>query len=75
MLGYEDSEIKSHIDSWFKIIHPEDSERVRGALHDYLTKKIPSYKEEFRALHKDGSYRWIFTRGVASWDETAHPIA
>ncbi|MBD1907983.1 PAS domain-containing protein [Funiculus sociatus GB2-A5] len=73
MLGYEDSEIKSHIDSWFKIIHPEDSERVRGALHDYLTKKTPSYKEEFRALHKDGSYRWIFTPGVASWDETGTP--
>ncbi|MBD2004635.1 MHYT domain-containing protein [Funiculus sociatus] len=73
MLGYEDSEIKSNIDSWFKIIHPEDSERVRGALHDYLTKKIPSYKEEFRALHKDGSYRWILTRGVALWDETGNP--
>ncbi|WP_190436913.1 MHYT domain-containing protein [Funiculus sociatus] len=70
MLGYEGSEIKSHIDSLFKIIHPEDSERVMGVLRDYLAKKIPSYKEEFRALHKDGSYRWILTRGVALWDET-----
>lgn len=73
MLGYEGSEIKSHIDSLSKIIHPEDSERVMGVLRDYLAKKIPSYKEEFRALHKDGSYRWILTRGVALWDETGKP--
>ncbi|MBD1937507.1 MHYT domain-containing protein [Microcoleus sp. FACHB-68] len=70
MLGYEDSEIPNHIDSFKKVIHPEDSERVLAVLIAYLAKKIPNYEVEFRALHKDGSYRWILTRGVALWDSS-----
>lgn len=70
MLGYEDLEIPNSIDSFKQILHPEDSERVLAVLLAYLAKKIPHYEIEFRALHKDGSWRWILTRGVALWDET-----
>ncbi|MBD1837068.1 MHYT domain-containing protein [Coleofasciculus sp. FACHB-501] len=70
MLGYEDLEISNSIDSFKQILHPEDSERVLAVLLAYLAKKIPNYEIEFRALHKDGSWRWILTRGVALWDET-----
>lgn len=70
MLGYEDSEIPNHLDSFKKVLHPEDSERVLAVLFAYLAKKIPNYEVEFRALHKDGSYRWILTRGVALWDSS-----
>ncbi|MFE1747036.1 MHYT domain-containing protein [Coleofasciculus sp. H7-2] len=70
MLGYEDLEIPNTIDAFKQMLHPEDSERVLTVLFAYLAKKIPNYEAEFRALHKDGSWRWILTRGVALWDET-----
>ena len=73
MLGYEDSEIPNHVDAFKGIVHPEDSERVLAVLFAYLAQKIPTYQVEFRALHKDGSFRWILTRGVALWDETGTP--
>ncbi|MBD2743389.1 MHYT domain-containing protein [Coleofasciculus sp. FACHB-1120] len=70
MLGYEDLEIPNSIDTIKQILHPEDSERVLAVMLAYLAKKIPNYELEFRASHKDGSWRWILTRGVALWDET-----
>ncbi|MBW4682275.1 MAG: GAF domain-containing protein [Microcoleus vaginatus WJT46-NPBG5] len=73
MLGYEDSEIPNNIESFKKVLLSEDSERVFAVLLAYLAKKIPTYEVEFRALHKDGSYRWILTRGLGLWDETGQP--
>jgi PAS domain S-box-containing protein len=73
MLGYEDSEIPNHINSFQQILHPEDSERVWAVLLAYLSGKIPSYRVEFRALHKDGTLRWILTRGVALRDAMGIP--
>ncbi len=73
MLGYEDSEIPNHVESFRQILHPEDSERVLAELDTYLTGKSSSYELEFRALNKDGSFRWILARGAALWDETGTP--
>lgn len=73
MLGYQDSEIPNHIDSCKKIIHPKDSERVLALMLAYMNRKSPNYEAEFQALHKDGSYRWILTRGAALWDATGTP--
>jgi PAS domain S-box-containing protein len=73
MLGYEDSEIPDRVDSLQKILHPDDSKQVMAELVAYLTGKIPNYQIEFRALHKDGSSRWILTRGVALWDKKGSP--
>ncbi len=73
MLGYEDSEIPDRIDWLQTILHPDDSKQVMAELVAYLTGKIPNYQIEFRALHKDGSYRWILTRGVALWDKKGSP--
>ncbi|MBD2039100.1 MHYT domain-containing protein [Microcoleus sp. FACHB-672] len=73
MLGYEDSEIANNIESFKKVLLPEDSDRVFAVLLAYLAKKIPNYEVEFRALHKDGSYRWILTRGLGLWDVTGQP--
>ena len=73
MLGYEDSAIPNYIDSFRKILHPDDLERVWAQVDSYLAGKSSSYEIEYRALHKDGSFRWILGRGAALWDETGTP--
>ncbi|MEM9162908.1 MAG: response regulator [Cyanobacteria bacterium P01_F01_bin.4] len=73
LLGYADDEIQNRIESWQQILHPEDAERVQTCLQNYLDRKIPTYQIEFRAYHKDGTYRWIRACGAALWDENDKP--
>ncbi len=54
--------------------HPEDAPRVQEALRAYFAGETPDYRVEFRARHRDGSYRWILTRGVAVRDASGKPI-
>lgn len=73
MLGYKDSELPNRIESFYKILHAEDTEKVWQTLGAYLSQKISNYELEFRVLHKDGSLCWILSRGVALWDEKETP--
>ncbi|WP_413160527.1 MHYT domain-containing protein [Capilliphycus salinus ALCB114379] len=73
MLGYCDWELPNHLDSFKKILHPEDSERVFNILNNYLNREIPYYEVEFRAITKQGNIRWILCRGVALWDSNNKP--
>jgi PAS domain S-box-containing protein len=55
-------------------VHPDDREAVEGALRAYLAGRTPEYSVEFRARHRDGSYRWMLSRGVAAWDDAGRPV-
>jgi PAS domain S-box-containing protein len=72
-LGYEGHEIPGRYEEWEGLLHSDDRERVLGALRDYLEERQPDYAVEFRLRHKDGSYRWIYTRAVALRDEGSRP--
>ncbi len=51
--------------------HPDDRERTKRALDAYLSTPSQGSKEyeiETRVRHRDGSYRWMLTRGVAERD-------
>lgn len=69
MLGYEDSELENHTDTFFHRIHPEDRKVVDKSIKAYLHGESSTYSVEFRLLHKDGSYRWILARGVGLVDQ------
>ncbi|NOR51271.1 MAG: PAS domain S-box protein [Gammaproteobacteria bacterium] len=75
MLGYNVHELPHHIDTWVDSIHPDDLTRVQQELQDYLKGKIPTYSVELRLRCKDGSYKWILSRGtVASRDDDGKPL-
>ena len=40
----------------------------------YFAGETPEYQVEFRARHRDGSYRWILSRGIAVRDADGKPI-
>ncbi|HEX9028754.1 MAG TPA: EAL domain-containing protein, partial [Anaerolineales bacterium] len=65
MLGYSDSEITSNPEDWFSRIHPEDLELVRFNLSKHLQGLTPHFECEYRMRHKDDTYRWILSRGLA----------
>ncbi|MGK7883277.1 MAG: PAS domain S-box protein [Crocosphaera sp.] len=74
MLGYGEQELPNHIDTWKKLLHPQDTERVMKILADHLAKKTDHYSAEFRLKCQDGNYKWILSRGQALWDETGNPV-
>ena len=41
---------------------------------DYLDRKIPHYSIEHRLRCKDGTYKWVLSRGQAQWDEAGKPV-
>ncbi len=68
MLGYRDDEIGNTIDSVYDLIHPLDRDRSFLVAEEYLKQRSPSYVIEQRMRCKDGSYRWILSRGIAMRD-------
>jgi len=64
MLGALDDEIRPTPEAWFDRIHPEDLERVRAALAAHIEGLTEHFENEYRVLHKNGSYRWVLCRGL-----------
>jgi diguanylate cyclase (GGDEF)-like protein/PAS domain S-box-containing protein len=69
MLGLEDDDIGNSPQEWFNRIHPQDLDRFKIDLAAHLDRTTLNFENEHRLLHKDGSYRWILSRGLAVWDE------
>jgi len=65
MLGYAETDIGSAPDEWFTRIHRTDVERVRAALSAHLDGLAGHFESEHRMRCKDGSFRWMLSRGVA----------
>jgi PAS domain S-box-containing protein len=65
MLGYEEREVENTFAGWERLLHPEDHARALGVIQAYFSGQSVTYELEHRLRHKDGSYRWILTRGVA----------
>jgi len=75
MLGYEDIEIKNDLDEWEKRVHPDDLKRVLEAIQNYLNKNTEVYSIEHRLRCKNGSYKWIDSRGkIISWTDDGKPL-
>ncbi|MBD2059502.1 EAL domain-containing protein [Oculatella sp. FACHB-28] len=68
MLGYLDEEITNQLDEWFERVHPEDLDWVKVKIAAHLDGLTPHFENEHRMLHRDGTYRWMLSRGLAVRD-------
>ncbi|NLI80715.1 MAG: PAS domain-containing protein [Deltaproteobacteria bacterium] len=66
MLGYESGEFPAKADTWLELIHPDDRERAWAANDACIRNESPAVNVEFRMRSRDGSWRWILGRGVAT---------
>lgn len=65
MLGYAEDEFADRLDTWRAHVHPQDLASVEAAFAAHLDGTSPRYECQFRVLHRDGRYRWVFSRGSA----------
>jgi PAS domain S-box-containing protein len=73
MLGYEDDEMKDSFEAWEGRLHPDDRDRVLTTMRKHLAGSLSEYEMEHRLRHKDGSYRWVLSRGVSLRDTSGKP--
>jgi diguanylate cyclase (GGDEF)-like protein/PAS domain S-box-containing protein len=68
MLGYQETEIGNCPEEWLDRIHVADRERVKDEISAHQRGLTPHFESENRVQHKDGSFRWMLSRGLAVHD-------
>lgn len=63
ILGYEDWELSSHIEDAYLRVHPDDLPYVQETIRKHFAARSDTYMVEHRIRCKDGSYKWICSRG------------
>jgi len=75
MIGYAEDEFPDKGAAWVDHLHPDDKDRVLSLVHDYLAGKQPLLAAEFRMRCKDGSWKWVSSRGkLVSLDANGNPL-
>ena len=75
LLGYRDGEVSNRIEDSYRRVHPDDLPYVQARIQAHLEGRTESYAVEHRLQCKDGSYRWISSRGkVVSRDAEGRPL-
>jgi PAS domain S-box-containing protein len=73
-IGYGDDEFPNSLAAWESRIVPEDLEMLRESSRAHRAGQTDSYEIEYRICHRDGSIRWIHSRGRVQQDERGRPI-
>ncbi len=74
MLGYRDGDIGTRPDEWLCRVHPDDFPRLQAAIAAHCRRETPQLECEHRIHCKDGTYRWMLSRGLTVWNETGGAI-
>lgn len=63
ILGYAPHEVSNRIEDAYLRLHPDDLAYVGATMQTHFESKSDSYAVEHRIRHKDGSYKWVCSRG------------
>jgi diguanylate cyclase (GGDEF)-like protein/PAS domain S-box-containing protein len=75
ILGYGEAELTTRIEDSYTRVHPDDLGFVQAAIQAHLDGQTKTYKVEHRIRCKNGSYKWILSRGkVVSRDPDGQPL-
>lgn len=70
-LGYSPEAFTSDSSFWHRNIHPEDCDRILNGLDDLFRKG--RHIHQYRFLHADGKYRWIYDTLFLTRDDAGEP--
>ncbi len=74
MLGYRGDEIAGRAEVWQGLLHPDDRTRVLAEYEAHLAGLTDFYQAEYRMRCRDGQYKWLLSRGKASFDAAGRPV-
>jgi PAS domain S-box-containing protein len=72
-LGFYEEESFLEWDRQNDRLHPDDRRMVTAARENYIAGRQQNFELQFRLRHKDGSYRWIHSRGALLRDPNNRP--
>lgn len=74
MLGYKDDELSNSVETWEKIMHPDDLAQVKQDVA--FSHEVPGrlYENIHRLRHKNGNWVWILTRGQTIFNKEGKAI-
>lgn len=75
LLGYAPGSLQHHLETWEKLIYPDDLARVMTEFRAHLDGVSTSYISEHRMRNNHGEWVWVLDRGmVTARDETGKPL-
>lgn len=76
IVGYTTDELKPiSIDTWLKLIHPDDVEKSSSTLNAHFQGESSQYECEVRMKHKNGYWVWVLDKGkVLSFTPEGKPL-
>jgi diguanylate cyclase (GGDEF)-like protein/PAS domain S-box-containing protein len=74
MLGYEERDLSSNPEEWFGRIHADDRVEVEARIANHLSGRNLHFEGEYRIMHKDGTFRWVLNRGLATLDKNGYAL-
>ena len=75
MLGYDEHEVSDRIEESYLRVHPDDLPGVQATISAHFDNHCDTYAVEHRLRCKDGSYKWVLSRGrVVSRDTEGKPL-
>lgn len=64
MLGYEPDEFPHSLETWDRLLHPEDRERAMDVFREASGHGTDGFSVSFRLREKGGAWRWVLARGT-----------
>nr|WP_315467886.1 EAL domain-containing protein [uncultured Undibacterium sp.] len=75
MLGYSENALNDNYERLWEFVHPEDIGNLKAQMQNHLDHLTKQFSAEYRMRCDDGSYKWIFGRGmVVSVDEHGNSL-
>jgi PAS domain S-box-containing protein len=75
MIGYPRAELDPHIDTWRRLLHPDDADAVLRALDAHVDEETPLFEAEYRLRTKASDWAWVLDQGrVVERAEDGKPI-
>lgn len=72
IVGFKSEEIGDTREEWVSRCHPDDLDRVQQSIEDHKAGRSPHYNETQRLRCKDGSYKWVRSRGKVLLDQSGN---
>ena len=66
LLGYAETDLSNGIEESYTRIHPDDLAYVQAEMQAHFDRHTDSYAVEHRIRCRDGSYKWVCSRGRVS---------